>query len=150
MDFISSAPLSDSTFSLARRLTAAQVRAFGAVQTATLDLAELPPNAVVKRILCVVAGAAAGVTTLLFSLGYDPNSPYQEYFNQHDLLNDAAGAVFGTAPSLSSENIPCAAIPSVTTMTPLKVVLQASTGAETLDAVTGLDMSIYFEAVVLP
>jgi hypothetical protein len=149
-NFNAASPALTASFSLARRLTAAQVRAWGAVQTMTFDIATLPPNAVVKRAMLLFRGQAAGVTTLLLSLGFDGGSSYQEYFNQHDIIADAAGAVVGNSPSISSEAVPCAAIPSITTSTEVKAILTCSTGAETFATVTGLDLSIYFECVVLP
>ena len=149
-NFANESPVLTASFSLARRLTAAQIAALGAIQTATLDFGLLPAKTIVKSVLLVVSDAIVGVTTLLFSLGYDAGGPYQDYLNQHDLVGDGAGDIVGVSPSIAAETIPCAAIPSATTATALKGVLTCSTGAETFAAVSAGDISIYFECGVLP
>lgn len=147
--FNASSPVLTASIALARRLSAAEVAAFGAVQTATLNIAALPPNTLVKRVLLVTNGQAAGVTTLLFSLGFTATG-YTDYVNARDLISDAAATVTGVVPTATGVTIPCAAVPSATAETPIKAVLTCSTGTEKLNAVTGLDLSIYLECVVLP
>lgn len=132
-------------------LTAAQLQALGAIQTATLEIATLPAKTLLTSVLCVLKGAPAGVTTLLFSLGFDAGGPYQDYFNQADLVAHVAGDLLAKANTTGSgAKVGEAAIPSLTSATPVKAVLTCSTGAETFATLTDLELDIYFDSLVLP
>jgi hypothetical protein len=125
--------------------------ACGAVLTCDISLVTLPAKTIVKRVLLVVTGQAAGIGTLTGAVGIT-SATYTDYILDSN-LEVSANTIYGDLLAELGTKLQdyLGDLPSYTATTAVKIHLIATDGgAATLVDVTGSTGVIYIETLQLP
>lgn len=126
--------------------TNAMIVALGANAAGDLVVCTLPAKTMVRRVVVVVTGTAAGPATLTLAVGRT-GALYIDYIVALD-AKVAANTVYGDASAELGTNLIGYDLPSFTGTTAVKMHLIATIA--TLDGVTGSTGIVYVETVILP
>lgn len=126
--------------------TNAMIVALGAALTGDLTICTLPAKTIVRRVIVVITGQAAGPATLTLAVGRT-SALFIDYIIALT-AKAAANTVYGAVVGDLGTNLTGYDLPSFTATTAVKMHLIAT--VSNLDQVTGSSGSVYIETVTLP